>query len=53
MKKALPHVRRLAVEATFIMREVVADLERPVMLYSIDIENKRADPVETTKCEDF
>jgi sulfate adenylyltransferase subunit 2 len=31
----LPHLRRLEAEAIFIMREVVATFERPVMLYSI------------------
>jgi sulfate adenylyltransferase subunit 2 len=31
----LPHLRRLEAEAIFIMREVVATAERPVMLYSI------------------
>src|SRR5581483_6939071 len=31
----LPHLRRLESEAIFIMREVVATFERPVMLYSI------------------
>jgi sulfate adenylyltransferase subunit 2 len=30
-----PHLRRLESEAIFIMREVVAEFERPVMLYSI------------------
>jgi sulfate adenylyltransferase subunit 2 len=36
MKPALPpHLRRLESEAIFIMREVVATFERPVMLYSI------------------
>jgi len=36
MTKALPlHLRRLESEAIFIMREVVAAFERPVMLYSI------------------
>lgn len=36
MKKALtPHLRRLEAEAIYIMREVVAEFERPVMLYSI------------------
>ncbi len=30
-----PHLRRLEAEAIFILREVVAELERPVMLYSI------------------
>jgi sulfate adenylyltransferase subunit 2 len=33
--EALPHLRRLEAEAIFIMREVVATFERPVMLYSI------------------
>ena len=32
---SLPHLRRLEAEAIFIMREVVATAERPVMLYSI------------------
>jgi sulfate adenylyltransferase subunit 2 len=32
---ASPHLRRLEAEAIFIMREVVAEYERPVMLYSI------------------
>jgi len=31
----LPHLRRLEAEAIFIMREVAATFERPVMLYSI------------------
>src|SRR5438477_5463635 len=31
----LPHLRRLESEAIFIMREVVATFERPVMMYSI------------------
>jgi sulfate adenylyltransferase subunit 2 len=31
----LPHLSRLEAEAIFIMREVVATFERPVMLYSI------------------
>ncbi|ACB93730.1 sulfate adenylyltransferase subunit CysD [Beijerinckia indica] len=36
MKKPLPpHLRRLEAESIFIMREVVAEFERPVMLYSI------------------
>jgi sulfate adenylyltransferase subunit 2 len=36
VKKAVsPHLRRLESEAIFIMREVVAEFERPVMLYSI------------------
>ncbi len=36
MKQAAsPHLRRLEAEAIFIMREVVAEFERPVMLYSI------------------
>jgi sulfate adenylyltransferase subunit 2 len=30
-----PHLRRLESEAIFIMREVAAEFERPVMLYSI------------------
>ncbi len=30
-----PHLRRLEAEAIFILREVVAEFERPVMLYSI------------------
>ena len=30
-----PHLRQLEAEAIFIMREVVAEFERPVMLYSI------------------
>jgi sulfate adenylyltransferase subunit 2 len=33
--ESLPHLRRLEAEAIFIMREVVASFERPVMLYSI------------------
>ena len=33
--ESLPHLRRLEAEAIFIMREVVATFERPVMLYSI------------------
>jgi sulfate adenylyltransferase subunit 2 len=32
---SLPHLARLEAEAIFIMREVVATFERPVMLYSI------------------
>jgi sulfate adenylyltransferase subunit 2 len=32
---ASPHLRRLEAEAIFVMREVVAEFERPVMLYSI------------------
>ncbi len=32
---ASPHLRRLEAEAIHIMREVVAEFERPVMLYSI------------------
>jgi sulfate adenylyltransferase subunit 2 len=32
---ASPHLRRLEAEAIFIMREVAAEFERPVMLYSI------------------
>jgi sulfate adenylyltransferase subunit 2 len=35
IKSASPHLRRLEAEAIFIMREVVAEFERPVMLYSI------------------
>ncbi|MGP0060947.1 MAG: sulfate adenylyltransferase subunit CysD [Beijerinckiaceae bacterium] len=36
MKNALsPHLRRLEAEAIYIMREVVAEFERPVMLYSV------------------
>src|SRR6476620_8382004 len=31
----LSHLRRLEAEAIFIMREVVASFDRPVMLYSI------------------
>jgi sulfate adenylyltransferase subunit 2 len=31
----LPHLKRLEAEAIFIMREVVATADRPVMLYSI------------------
>jgi sulfate adenylyltransferase subunit 2 len=35
-RKALtPHLRRLEAEAIFIMREVVAEFARPVMLYSV------------------
>ncbi len=30
-----PHLRRLEAESIFILREVVAEFERPVMLYSI------------------
>jgi sulfate adenylyltransferase subunit 2 len=30
-----PHLRRLEAEAIYIMREVVAEFERPVMLYSV------------------
>lgn len=30
-----PHLARLEAEATFIMREVVAEFERPAMLYSV------------------
>ena len=33
--ETLPHLRRLEAEAIFIMREVVANFEQPVMLYSI------------------
>ena len=33
--ETLPHLRRLEAEAIFIMREVAATAERPVMLYSI------------------
>src|SRR6478735_1995454 len=33
--ESLSHLRRLEAEAIFIMREVVATFERPVMLYSI------------------
>jgi sulfate adenylyltransferase subunit 2 len=33
--ETLPHLRRLEAEAIFIMREVAATFERPVMLYSI------------------
>jgi sulfate adenylyltransferase subunit 2 len=33
--EAQPHLRRLEAEAIFIMREVAATFERPVMLYSI------------------
>ncbi len=32
---SIPHLQRLEAEAIFIMREVVATFERPVMLYSI------------------
>jgi sulfate adenylyltransferase subunit 2 len=35
MPKSQSHLRRLESEAIFIMREVVATFERPVMLYSI------------------
>jgi len=36
VKKSLPpHLRQLEAESIFIMREVVAEFERPVMLYSI------------------
>ncbi len=35
MNQPLPHLQRLEAEAIFIMREVVANFERPVMLYSI------------------
>jgi sulfate adenylyltransferase subunit 2 len=35
VKTASPHLRRLEAEAIFIMREVAAEFERPVMLYSI------------------
>jgi sulfate adenylyltransferase subunit 2 len=35
LKRLSPHLRRLEAEAIFIMREVVAERERPVMLYSI------------------
>jgi len=36
VKKPLPpHLRQLEAESIFIMREVVAEFERPVMLYSI------------------
>jgi sulfate adenylyltransferase subunit 2 len=30
-----PHLRRLEAEAEFILREAVAEFQRPVMLYSI------------------
>src|ERR1700688_70393 len=33
--QSLPHLKRLEAEAIFIMREVVATAERPVMMYSI------------------
>src|SRR5215469_1909003 len=33
--ESLPHLKRLEAEAIFIMREVVATAERPVMMYSI------------------
>src|ERR1700744_5541479 len=32
---SLPHLRSLEAEAIYIIREVVAEFERPVMLYSI------------------
>ena len=35
MNQPLPHLQRLEAEAIFIMREVVANFDRPVMLYSI------------------
>ncbi|MBN9000299.1 MAG: phosphoadenosine phosphosulfate reductase family protein, partial [Rhizobiales bacterium] len=36
MSHALPpHLRRLEAESVFILREVVANFENPVMLYSI------------------
>jgi len=35
MNQPLPHLQRLEAEAIYIMREVVANFERPVMLYSI------------------
>ena len=36
MKKTVsPHLRRLESESIFILREVAAEFERPVMLYSI------------------
>jgi sulfate adenylyltransferase subunit 2 len=35
MTKTLTHLERLEAEAIHIMREVVADAERPVMLYSV------------------
>lgn len=35
MNQPLPHLQRLEAEAIFIMREVVANFERPVMMYSI------------------
>ena len=35
MNQPLSHLQRLEAEAIFIMREVVANFERPVMLYSI------------------
>ena len=36
MKNPLsPHLRRLELELIFILREVVAEFARPVMLYSI------------------
>ncbi|HMS20961.1 MAG TPA: sulfate adenylyltransferase subunit CysD [Sphingorhabdus sp.] len=35
MNQPLPHLQRLEAEAIFIMREVVAEAEKPVMLYSV------------------
>jgi sulfate adenylyltransferase subunit 2 len=35
IQRLSPHLRRLEAEAIFILREVVAEFERPVMLYSI------------------
>lgn len=34
-EKNLPHLRQLEAESIHIMREVVAEFENPVMLYSI------------------
>ena len=35
MKPSLTHLQRLEAEAIHIMREVAAEAERPVMLYSV------------------
>ena len=35
LSMSLTHLERLEAEAVHIMREVVAEAERPVMLYSI------------------
>ena len=35
MENSLPHLRTFEAESIYIMREVAAELSRPVMLYSI------------------